>query len=84
MVKNSTISGQKNIFNLNFMNNNLDNLKSTSDFLKKQERDPSTVTSNHLYQFNSQVANQNEMEKLKDQQINLPVQNIQEIFIEGK
>lgn len=71
------------MFNSNFANNNFNNLKSTSEFLNKQEKDPSAVTSNHLYKFNSQVLHQNELGRAKPQQIHLPVENVQEIYIEG-
>ncbi|CAI2381128.1 unnamed protein product [Moneuplotes crassus] len=84
IVRSPPISDSNGICNLNFANMNLNSLKSTSEFIKKQEKDSSAAARNHLYKLNSRMMNQNEADKIKPAQINQLAENMQDIYIEGK
>ena len=84
-MKNPIIVGTpSNMFSSNCAVSNHENMKSTSEFLKRHEREPNMIASNHLYKFNSQAMKKPDNPQVVSSQMQLPIKNIQEIFIEGK
>lgn len=60
------------------------NEMSSQSYLNKYEVSANMPTSNHLYKFNAQYLKRGEEAPIPNQLIKLPLENKQDIFIEGK